>query len=52
MPDVEVRICPMGPPQVARRPVMYAWCTECEHVRKNTRDCPMIERQQREVAGG
>ena len=33
--------CPLGEPR-KERPVMYAWCSECHHVRKSNKDCPMI----------
>src|SRR5262245_34870691 len=49
--DSEVRVCPLGPPHEVRRPgsrerVAYAWCSECQRVRKSTAHCPMIEAQQ------
>lgn len=51
MTETEVRICPLGPPQPKPAGhkgawVRYAWCGECGHVRKNTKDCPMIEAQE------
>lgn len=45
MTAVEVRPCPLGPASREARPVAYAWCAGCDHVRKSTRDCPMIAAQ-------
>jgi hypothetical protein len=44
MPEPEIRYCPLGPPTTGRR-VSYAWCAECQRVRKSNKDCPMIEAQ-------
>lgn len=38
----EIRICPLGPPRM-EHPVMYALCSECGHVRKSNKDCPIVE---------
>lgn len=41
-PEVEVRVCPLGPPRTEGR-VAYAWCSECERVRKSNVHCPMVD---------
>lgn len=38
----EVRYCPLGPPRKIDGRVAYAFCTECQRVRKSTLDCPLV----------
>jgi hypothetical protein len=42
MSDVEIRVCPLGPPK-ASGPISYAWCSECQRVRKSNKHCPMVK---------
>lgn len=41
--EVEVRYCPLGPPHKRDGKITYAWCPECERVRKSTLDCPLVK---------
>lgn len=36
--------CPLGPEPRATRPVEYAWCAECQRVRKSTVGCLQVAR--------